>query len=66
MDGHPAQLIYSPHGTPYAVSPYVEIYDEETGILYGAHAFDATLVRQGAEGVLAIARSLYLDGEEGE
>ena len=58
VDGHPAKLIYSPPGTPYAASPYVEIYDEETGIYYGAYAYDAALKRQGADGVLAIARSL--------
>ena len=58
VDGHPAKLIYSPPGTPYAASPYVEIYDEETGILYFAIAYKGTLKRQGADGVLAIARSL--------
>ena len=58
VDGHPAKLIYSPPGTPYAASPYVEIYDEETGIYYGAYAYDAALKRQGADSVLAIARSL--------
>ena len=58
VDGHPTKLIYSPPGTPYAASPYVEIYDEETGIYYGAYAYDAALKRQGADGVLAIARSL--------
>ena len=61
VDGHPAKLIYSPPGTPYAASPYVHIYDVETGIRYGAIAYDAALTRQGAEGVLAIARSLYLE-----
>ena len=58
VDGHPVKLIYSPPGTSYAASPYVEIYDEETGIYYGAYAYDAALKRQGADGVLAIARSL--------
>ena len=66
VDGHPAGLVYSPPGTPYAASPYVEIYDEETGIRYSAYAYDAAIKRQGAEGVLAIARSLYLDGGEQE
>ena len=58
VDGHPAGLVYSPPGTSYPASPYAEIYDEETGIYYGAYAYDAALTRQGAGGVLAIARSL--------
>ncbi len=66
VDGHPAGLVYSPPGTSYPASPYAEIYDEETGILYFAIAYKGTLKRQGADGVLAIARSLYLDGEDGE
>ena len=58
VDGHPAGLVYSPPGTSYPASPYAEIYDEETGILYFAIAYKGTLKRQGADGVLAIARSL--------
>ena len=39
VDGHPAGLVYSPPGTSYPASPYAEIYDEETGILYFAIAY---------------------------
>ena len=58
IDGRPAIVEYSPEGSGNPSSPYVAIYDEATGILYEAFAQELSLRRAGAEGAIAILRSL--------
>ena len=58
IDGRPAVVEYSPEGSGNPSSPYVAIYDEATGILYEAFAQELSLRRAGAEGMIAILRSL--------
>ena len=65
IDGHPALVEYSPIGTTVPSPSYISIYHDATGIFYEAFGWAPSLRRAGADAMIAIVRSLYLnEGDE--